>query len=199
MAEKRSFSNLKAGKEVPGGDIRIGRQLRGAVLKEALVRELEDFFGSDARRIAHAKKVMEFAEKMLKRERADYAIVIPAAILHDVGIKPAEEKYGSAGGQLQEKEGPAVARKILRKIGMKKDRIGEICRIIASHHSPGEVNTVNFRVLYDADWLVNFGGEFKGLRRTERERLINRIFLTETGRLIASVLYLKPVLKKRRV
>jgi len=38
--------------------------------------------------------------------------VIPASILHDVGIKAAEEKHGSSAGHFQELEGPEIARKI---------------------------------------------------------------------------------------
>lgn len=159
--------------------------------KEKLIKELEEYFGDDKKRIKHAENVLEFAEEILKKEKADWHIVIPASILHDVGIKAAEEKYGSSAGNLQEKEGPPVARNILIKLGMKKEDIDEICEIIANHHSPGNVNTLNFKVLYDADWLVNIGDEVDIRDKDRLRKVINRVFLTETGRELAKKTYVE--------
>jgi len=74
-------------------------------IKQILVKELEKYFGADERRINHAKKVLKYAIELLKKEKADPYIVVPAAILHDVGIKVAEEKYNSSAAKYQEQEG----------------------------------------------------------------------------------------------
>jgi HD superfamily phosphodiesterase len=144
----------------------------------------------DTKRINHAEKVLDFAEMLLEHEPADRNIVIPASILHDVGIKVAEEKYGSAAGHYQEKEGPEIARNILLKTGLDKKEIDEICQIIGHHHSPGKINTHNFMVLYDADWLVNLKDEVGVANKDKLKRLISKIFLTRTGKLMAEKLYL---------
>jgi len=159
-------------------------------IKELLSRELENYFGSDTKRINHAKKVLAFAEELLESEKADRGIVIAAAMLHDVGIKAAEEKYGSSAGRYQEEFGPDIARGILLKTGIKKSDIEEICAIIAHHHSPGEVNTQNFKVLYDADWLVNLKDEVNTGDKVKLKNMINKVFLTKSGRLKAEKLYL---------
>ena len=159
-------------------------------IKEKLLKELEDYFGKDIKRINHAKKVMGYAEELLRQEKADWYIVIPASILHDVGIKVAEEKYGSSAGHHQEKEGPAIARKILLKIGLSKKNIDEICEIIAHHHSPGKVDTQNFKVLYDADWLVNLKDEVDTKDKEKLGTTIDKVFLTETGKKLAKEIYL---------
>ena len=78
---------------------------RGVTIKDALLKELEEYFGPDTKRINHAKKVLGFAEELLQQEKADWHIVVPASILHDVGIKAAEKKYGSSAGHHQEREG----------------------------------------------------------------------------------------------
>src|SRR3989338_8944999 len=153
--------------------------------KQKLLKELEEYFGSDTKRINHAKKVMQFAEELLRQEKADWHIVVPASILHDVGIKVAEEKYGSSAGHYQEKEGPEIARKILLKIGLKKEDIEEICQIIAHHHSPGKIDTLNFKVLYDADWLVNLKDEVDIQDKEKLRKFINKVFTTDTGKLLA--------------
>ena len=162
---------------------------RAVTIKDKLLKELEDYFGSDRKRINHAKNVLQYAEELLKCESGDWNIVIPASILHDVGIKIAEEKYKSSAGNYQEKEGPPVARKILLKIGLKKSDIDDMCDLIAHHHTPGKVNSLNFRILYDADWLVNLKDEVDTLNKEKLTNIIEKVFLTGSGRKLAKKIY----------
>jgi len=162
-----------------------------AEIKQQLLVELEEYFGSDKKRIGHAVEVLKYAEMLLGPEGAAARIVIPAAILHDVGIKVAEQKYGSSTGHYQEKEGPPVARKMLEKSGLNKADIDEICDIIAHHHSPGKINTANFRVLFDADWLVNLKDEIDISDGGNLRTAIDRLFLTRSGRELAVKVYCK--------
>lgn len=165
-------------------------QNKAITVKQKILKELEEYFGSDTKRINHAKKVLDFAEELLKQEKADWHIVVPAAILHDVGIKIAEKKYGSSAGHYQEKEGPEVARRILLKLSFKKEDIEEICQIIAHHHTPGKIDTMNFKVLYDADWLVNLKDEVDTKDEAKLNQIINKVFLTDTGKALARKIYL---------
>jgi HD superfamily phosphodiesterase len=175
------------------GDITYSKymQNKAITIKQRLIKELEDYFSDDRKRIQHAKDVMYFTEELLKQEKADWHIVIPASILHDIGIKVAEEKYGSSAGIYQEKEGPNIAKKILLKLGFKKQDIEEICKIIAHHHSPGKINTLNFQILYDADWLVNLKDWTDPKNKSKLKKVINRVFLTKTAKEIAKEIYLK--------
>ncbi|MDP3731488.1 MAG: HD domain-containing protein [Candidatus Omnitrophota bacterium] len=184
----------KYAKECVGGETyNKYMQNKAITTKDKLINELEEYFGKDTKRINHAKKVMGYAEDLLKQEKADWHIVIPASILHDVGIKAAEEKYGSSAGIYQEKEGPEIARKILLKTGLKKEDIDEICAIIAHHHSPGVVNTQNFKVLYDADWLVNLKEEADTNDEVKLKNIIHKVFLTSAGKALAEKLYLSDI------
>lgn len=177
--------------ECVGEDIYKGHlQGKSSALKEKLIKGLEDHFGKDQKRINHAKKVLGFAEELLRQEGGDWHIVVPASILHDVGIKAAEEKYGSCAGNYQEQEGPEIAARILRKESFKKEDIDEICGIVAHHHSPGKVNTLNFKLLYDADWLVNLKDEVDIGDKAKLAGIIERVFLTEAGKQKARELYL---------
>lgn len=158
--------------------------------KELLIFEMERYFGSDQKRIIHAKKVLDFAEQLLDKEKkADRLIVIAASLLHDIGIHKAEEKYGSPAGHFQEQEGPPIARSIMEKLRFKAEVIDEVCLIIANHHSPGKVNTLNFKVLYDADWLVNLKDEFDTSDKEKMSKIINEVFLTESAKLLAKDIY----------
>lgn len=180
----------KMGKDCVGDAIYDGYMKNKTVgLKKQLIEKMRAHFGTDKKRIEHAQKVLEYAEKLLETEEGDWHIVIPASILHDVGIKAAEEKYGSSAGQYQEKEGPPIAREILLRLGFKLEDIDEICDIIAHHHSPQKTESQNFKVLYDADWIVNF----KELVINEKENAISgkidRLFLTESGKIISRSIY----------
>lgn len=152
---------------------------------------MENYFGTDSRRIAHALRVTEHARQLLEVEPADRELVLVTALLHDIGIPEAERKYGSPAGNLQEIEGPPVAREILEGLGYDEPFTAEACAIIASHHSPGEVDTDNFRIIWDADWLVNLGDELSFDSEAELCQAIARIFMTTTGKELASQIYLK--------
>jgi len=148
------------------------------------------YFGSDQRRIDHALRVTGYAEEILKIEKGDRLVVVAAALLHDIGIREAERKFGSSAGNLQEQEGPPVAREILAGLGFAEDVIDEVCAIIAAHHSPGEVDTDNFRIIWDADWLVNLGDEFDLTDSEKTSGMIAKIFQTVTGKGLAVRTYL---------
>ncbi len=158
--------------------------------KEALMKAMERYFDGDTKRINHARRVTAYAEQLLKREGGDYPIVIGASVLHDIGIHQAGKKYGSTSGKYQEKEGPPIGRQILVKLRFEPNQIEEICEIIAHHHSPGKINTRNFKILYDADWLVNLKDEYDIHDSNKLSNIIDRVFLTESGRSLAKDIYL---------
>jgi len=125
-------------------------------LKDKLIGRMKVYFNEDKKRIQHALRVVEYAESILQYEgNADKDVVLAAAILHDIGIREAERKYGSSTGKYQEIEGPPIARELMRQEGALEELIDEVCQIIAHHHTPNVVNTVNFKVVYDADLFVN--------------------------------------------
>jgi len=162
-----------------------------AATKAALLEAMEAVFNGDTRRVEHARRVTEYVEQLWRQEGADYPIVIAAAVLHDIGIHEAERKYGSAGGQYQEIEGPPIARRILSELGLEQEQIEEVCEIIAHHHSPGKITTRNFGVLYDADWLVNLKDDYDIRDVKKLGTIIDRVFLTEGGKALARQVYLQ--------
>ncbi len=163
---------------------------RANSLKESLFRAMEEYFGDDAQRISHARRVTGYAEQLWEREGGDYPVIMGAAVLHDIGIHEAERKYASTAGHYQEREGPPIARPILTKLGLQPTQIEEICEIIANHHSPGKVATRNFCILYDADWLVNLRDDYDIRDRVKLTNIIERVLLTESGKALARQIYL---------
>lgn len=134
---------------------------------------MKSYFGKDERRIKHALRVTEYAEKILQHEvNADKDVVVSAAVLHDIGIHEAERKHGSSAGKYQEIEGPPIAKELMLQEKLSDELIEEVCQIVAHHHTPGVIDTINFKVLYDADLIVNL----------ENRELSKGKFLTEGGR-----------------
>ena len=159
-------------------------------MRAELIAEMTRVFGNDQRRINHALQVLEKAELLLETEPGDPLTVIAAAILHDIGIHQAERKHNSTAGKYQELEGPPIATPILKRLGIDENRIEHICRIIANHHSARDIDTPEFRIIWDADWLVNIPDEYPNATAQEKQRLIDRIFRTPTGHRTALNLFL---------
>ena len=157
------------------------------LLKDRVAIEMKHHFKQDFKRIGHATKVARYADQIVREEKGDPAVVLSAAYLHDIGIHEAERKYQSTEAKYQEEEGPPIAREILTKLGAQPDLIDEVCDIIAHHHHPRAEETINYKVVYDADLIVNLEENQKGnvLDSEKRAAPIENIFLTENGRKLA--------------
>jgi len=167
-------------------------QNRDDLLKDRVAVEMKRYFHTDFKRIGHASRVARFAEAIGKKEQGNLAVILCAAYLHDIGIKEAERKHNSSAPKFQELEGPPIARTLLEKLNAKENLIQEVCDIVGHHHHPREVETTNFKVLYDADLITNLQEENKeGTIKKERlERIIAKSFLTDHGKETAAAVLL---------
>lgn len=75
--------------------------------------------------------------------------------MHDIGIHICEKKYGSTAGTYQEKEGPSEARKLMTSLGFSKDDIERVCYLVAHHHTYTDDMSPDYRILIEADFIVN--------------------------------------------
>ena len=160
-----------------------------SILCNVLTEEMKKLFGDDQKRINHALDVLKYAEQILLAEGGDPLVVKAAAILHDIGIHKAQSKHGSTAGKFQEIEGPVIAREILAKHGIDAELIEHICQIIANHHSAKNIDTKEFRIVFDADWLVNFHGQYPDADKEKAKERIDKIFKTQEGHRLATDLF----------
>jgi putative nucleotidyltransferase with HDIG domain len=160
------------------------------LLRERISLEMKKYFGEDLKRVNHALKVARYAEQILKVEGGNPLVVLGAAYLHDIGIHEAERKYESTSGHYQEREGPSIAREILERLDVQKEIVEEICDIVGHHHNPRDEETLNFQILYEADWLVNIEEEGLSKDRERIEKIVRMVFRTATGKQLAKKLYL---------
>ncbi|MEJ2690908.1 MAG: HD domain-containing protein [Deltaproteobacteria bacterium] len=163
------------------------------MLKDQVAVAMKKYFGVDFKRIAHAGRVARYAEAINAEEKGNPAVVTIAAFLHDIGIKEAERKYNSTSPRYQHQEGPPIARQILTDLQADAELIDEVCDIIGHHHQPRPEETTDFKVLYDADLLVNLeeGQKEEPLEPEKLAGLIGKTFLTETGRALAQKVLLE--------
>jgi HD superfamily phosphodiesterase len=146
---------------------------------------MSDFFGDDTRRINHAKAVFHYATLIEKDEGGNLDVIEISAALHDVGIPEAERKYNSSAGHYQEIEGPPIARKLLSNLDLPENDVDHICKIIANHHSGKNINTLEFKIIWDSDWLVNIEDIYDVNNKTKMKKLIDNIFKTKNGKKLA--------------
>ena len=114
-------------------------------------------------------------------------IIEVAALTHDIGIHLCEEKYGNCNGKLQEKEGPALAEKLLAKLGFMKDVAERVMYLIAHHHTYDDINGIDYQILVEADFLVNMYED--GLSKDVVEHAYNKIFKTDSGMKICAEMF----------
>lgn len=154
------------------------------LLKDRIAIEMKRYFKRDFKRIGHATRVARHAERIGKGEKGNLAVILAAAYLHDIGIHEAEKKYKSTAAKYQEQEGPSIARSIMLKLGAKEGLIEEVCDIIGHHHHPRSEETLNFKVLYDADLITNLEERQKENPgdKDKIAKIIDTSFLTESGR-----------------
>lgn len=155
-----------------------------------LYQRMISYYEGDPARIQHFVKVYSFA-KMISEEEGmeehDRYKLEAAAIVHDIGIKPAMEKYGRSDGRLQEQEGPAVAEEMLKSLGFGNDVIERVSYLVGHHHTYTEIDGLDYQILVEADFLVNYFEN--GMDKEAIKESVKKIFRTETGKRIAREMF----------
>ncbi|HIX90215.1 MAG TPA: HD domain-containing protein [Candidatus Agathobaculum pullicola] len=147
----------------------------------------------DPRRVQHLMKVYAFCRIIGQSEGLDEKTqntLEAAAILHDIGIHEAEHKHGSSAGKWQEVEGPAVAALLLKRADADPAACERVLWLIAHHHTYTASDDKDFRILLEADFLVNAYEDT--LPPDACQVADEQIFRTHTGRTFLQNLYLTP-------
>ncbi len=148
----------------------------------SVVTAMIDYLHGDLHEVEHFLKVYSYAKAIGEEEGLDPATqrtLEIAAVVHDIGIPPAREKYGSDAGPYQEELGPAEARALLTKLGCDAETVGRVCTLVGRHHTYENVDGLDCRILLEADFLVN--ASFQKLGRPAVEAARESFFRTRTG------------------
>ena len=124
----------------------------------ALIMEMTKYYNGQPHRVQHFMKVYAYSKMIGELEGLsdrEQDILEVAAIVHDIGIKVSEEKYGDCIGKHQEEEGPAVAQEMLEELSYDAELTERVCYLVGHHHSYSEDISNILRILMEADFLVN--------------------------------------------
>ena len=152
--------------------------------------KMMQFNSGDVNRIQHLTKVHRFAQLIARMEKVDthtQFLTECAALVHDIGIRPSEEKYGMSSGRLQEQEGPAYARGMLEEMNFDEDDIERICYLVGHHHTYTDIDGIDYQILVEADFLVNFYEDEMG--HDDVRHAFEKIFRTESGKKLCRISY----------
>lgn len=159
-------------------------------MNKKLMNQMIRYYAGDPKRIQHFIKVHSFAKLIGEMEGLDkdtQEILEVTALIHDIGIKPAEEKFGNCNGKLQEQEGPPVAESMLLELGYDKDLIDRVCFLVGHHHTYSDIDGLDYQILVEADFLVNIYED--ELDETATKTAYTKIFQTESGKKICREMF----------
>ena len=162
-----------------------------------LLRAMIAYDRGDPKRIHHFLKVYEFAKLICAGEKVGDElrhVMETAAIVHDIGIHLAEQKYGNGHGHYQEIEGPPEAKKMLEALGYDKAVTDRVCWLVGHHHTYTNIDGTDYQILVEADFLVNIYEHHENdsdgeAMRAEARAVRKTIFRTETGKALLDELY----------
>lgn len=164
---------------------------RMTMLNEKLIIEMVKFDCGDPKRIQHFTKVYEYAHTIGVLEKLDaetLKILEIASIMHDIGIRPSEEKYGHCDGKLQEQEGPAYAHEMMKSFPeISPEEAERVCFLIGHHHTYTGVDGLDWQILLEADFLVNAYED--GLSKESIKTFREKVFRTKTGISLLDIMY----------
>lgn len=158
---------------------------------QTLALAMIDYNNGDPKRIQHTTKVHAYASMIGRSEGLDEEtlfILESAALVHDIGIRASEQKYGHQNGKLQEQEGPAVAREMLTRLGGYSERqIERICWLVGHHHTYHVCEDLDYQILIEADFIVNL---YEDNESPNAIRAVGKnIFHTQSGTRILETMY----------
>lgn len=155
-----------------------------------LTQKIVEYEAGNPKQLQHSLKVHSFAKLIAQSEGVNIRtlfILESAALLHDVGIKAANEKYGHCDEKLQEQEGLAPAQAMMEALEFEEDVIDRICYLVSHHHTYEHVEGIDYRILLEADLLVNLYEENASAERIQAA--LKKIFRTETGTWLCKTMF----------
>jgi len=162
-------------------------------LVDRIVKGMRPLLEGDEGPLTHALLVLNRAQEILLEEEANPQVVLAAALLHDIGSPRAGEALGAADPAHQKAEGPPLARQVLEELDLKDDAIDQVCDIVhrlaprrePRPHSPDGEDTLEFRVVWDADRLVEVPEAILGQSEERLQAIVREVFRTATGQKLA--------------
>ena len=133
--------------------------------------------------IAHFLKVYTYARMIGEMENLTerkQEILEIAAVIHDIACPVCRVKYGNTNGSNQEKESPELVENFLKDVEIDDEMKERINYLVSHHHTYTNVDGLDYRILLEADFLVNADESEMSENAVETAR--ERVFETNTGK-----------------
>ena len=157
----------------------------------AATQRMIEFYRGNIRDIDHFLKVWAMAKTIGELEGLDrhtQEILELAAVVHDISCPLCREKYGNTNGKNQELESPPLVEAFFEGLPVGRGDVERISWLAAHHHTYTDVDSLDHRILLEADFLVNAGES--GYTRAAIETAGQRVFRTAAGIRLLDSMYL---------
>lgn len=158
--------------------------------KARITEKMIDFYSGSLHDIEHFLKVHAYAAAIGRLEGLDARTqdtLEIAAVIHDIACPLCREKYGRADGSLQERESEALLRPFLAEFALERGMLERIVYLVTHHHTVTGVEGADYRILLEADFLVN-ASEQK-LSKAAITRAAETFFATRSGKALLKSIY----------
>ncbi len=165
------------------------------LLKDRVAIEVKRSLRGDFKRVGRAMRTARYAEKICRGEGANPAVVLSAAHLINLGLPGTNGAASDAGAENAEK-----ARELLSRLGADNKIVEEVSDIVRRHHRPEAEESLNFKVVYDADAIAGMEEEMKenGADSIETTDASFSGLKTDSGRKLAQELLSRSIEGSRR-
>ena len=112
------------------------------------------------------------------------------SVIHDIACPVCRVKYGNTNGSNQEKESPELVENFLKDVEIDDEMKERINYLVSHHHTYTNVDGLDYRILLEADFLVNADESEMSENAVETAR--ERVFETNTGKKLLTSIYKLP-------
>lgn len=122
------------------------------------IEKMIDFYEGNLRDVEHFMKVWGYARTIGELEGLDaktQEILELAAVVHDIACPLCRVKYGNTNGSNQEKESDPLVREFFKDMPVAASDVDRISFMVCHHHTYTDVDGIDYRILLEADFLVN--------------------------------------------
>ena len=165
---------------------------QGDKLIAIATEKMIDFYEGNMHDIAHFLKVWALAKTIGEAEGLDgetQRLLEITAVIHDISCPLCREKYGNADGKRQEEESAPLVEAFLAKLPVGAVDVERVKWLVTHHHTYTNVDGIDYRILLEADFLVNAGES--GYSREAIENARENVFRTATGKRLLKSMYLE--------
>ena len=165
---------------------------QGDKLIAIATEKMIDFYEGNMHDIAHFLKVWALAKTIGEAEGLDgetQRLLEITAVIHDISCPLCREKYGNADGKRQEEESAPLVEAFLAKLPVGAVDVERVKWLVTHHHTYTNVDGIDYRILLEADFLVNAGES--GYSREAIENARENVFRTVTGKRLLKSMYLE--------